>query len=402
MSKAAATCDNVVATIEKPFLSDALVTLVRQLLTEPRPVRKKIGAARKPVPPPPPPAITSKKPRAADKKRPQQPPARPQKPSAPVRKPESSRVEKTRRSHGRRAAHEPVEVSAAPAPSPKAAKGAPEETPAKKPEPPPIQTPPPLPPAEEAIAQSPKPVAPEEIHIYRTDGAPSEQAKPAPQPSSPPIPKPPQRILPEEAPVPSRETISTSVFSDGPNEVVLTLFLDVVSVQLTPELRMGSIRARPSSAEVSLHFISPGMRAKPPQTGFKLGQVGLDSYGRIATVRLVPTLAPFKGGQTRNSLQIGGVSVVPIDSTKRVQLTPTAGAPMTLQLLVHLEFVGVELSPTFQVSQLVLKDRGEPLRVSLNSQPGAQEQNGTKCETVDVRLDHSAHIAELLLNPLRS
>jgi hypothetical protein len=42
------------------------------------------------------------------------------------------------------------------------------------------------------------------------------------------------------------------------------------------------------------------------------------------------------------------------------------------------------------------------LRVSLNSQPGAQEQNGTKCETLDVRLDHSAHIVELLLNPLRS
>src|ERR1700736_4907981 len=37
MSKAAATLDNVVATIAKPFLSDALVTLVQQLLTEPRP-----------------------------------------------------------------------------------------------------------------------------------------------------------------------------------------------------------------------------------------------------------------------------------------------------------------------------------------------------------------------------
>jgi hypothetical protein len=74
---------------------------------------------------------------------------------------------------------------------------------------------------------------------------------------------------------------------------------------------------------------------------------------------------------------------------------------MTLQLLAHLELAGVELSPTFQISQLVLKNRGRPLRVTLDSQPGAQEENGTECEALSVRLDHSAHIAELLLNPVR-
>lgn len=195
--------------------------------------------------------------------------------------------------------------------------------------------------------------------------------------------------------------MSTRVLSEGPNEVVLAVFLDVVSVQLTPELRMGSIRAKPSSTEVSLHVLSPGMRGKLPQTGFQLGQVNLDGKGRIATMRLIPTQAPIKITPTQNSFQIGAVSVVPINSTARMQLTPTPGAPMTLQLFAHLELAGVELSPTFQISQIVLKDRGRPIRVTMNSPAGGQEENGTACEAVSVRLDHSARIAELLLNPVR-
>src|SRR5213079_3312398 len=50
MSKAAATLDNVVATIAKPFLSEALVGLVEETLAEGRPVRKKPHPSRKAVP----------------------------------------------------------------------------------------------------------------------------------------------------------------------------------------------------------------------------------------------------------------------------------------------------------------------------------------------------------------
>jgi hypothetical protein len=84
-----------------------------------------------------------------------------------------------------------------------------------------------------------------------------------------------------------------------------------------------------------------------------------------------------------------------------MQLTPSPGAPMTLRLLAYLELAGVELSPTFQVSHIVLKDRGRPIRVTMSGQTPGQEENGTACEAVSVRLDHFAHIAELLLNPVR-
>jgi len=354
MSKAAATLDNVVATIAKPFLSDALVNLVQQTLSEPPPVRKKNGVRKAPPPPAP-------------------------------KKPEPSVIP------------EPPEISPVLVqPTETAEPGLPEQ----QPQPPVIQVRRPSR-AKGPEPKLPKPIAPEEAHINRIEPAAPARTRHDISPPLPPAVKPPHHARPQEPQLPGFQTISTSVFSDGPNDVLLTLYLDVVSVQLTPELRMGSIRAKPSSTEVSLHVVSPGTRATLPQTGFRLGQVGLDGKGRIATMRLIPTFAPFKGGQTRSALQIAAVSVVPIDSTKRVQFTPAPEAPMTLQLLAHLEIAGVELSPTFQVSELVLKSRGRPLRVSLNAQPGTYEENGTACEASSIRLDHSAHIAELLLNPLR-
>src|SRR5205814_754526 len=104
--------------------------------------------------------------------------------------------------------------------------------------------------------------------------------------------------------------------------------------------------------------------------------VALDGKGQIATVRLTPTLAPARPAPIRNALQIGAITVVPIDSTSRMQLTPAGDAPMTLQLVAHLELAGVELSPSFQISHLVLKNRGRPIRVSLNGPASGREENG--------------------------
>ena len=197
-------------------------------------------------------------------------------------------------------------------------------------------------------------------------------------------------------------TISAPVFSTQPNDVVLALFLEVVSMQLTSTLRMGAIRAKPSSSAVSLRVSPAALRAAfPVETGFEIGRVELDANGRIATVRLIPTLQPFQRLPTRNAFEIGGVAVVPINSHEQVQLTSTTAAPMRMQLLSHFELAGVELSANFQVAQLVLKTRSNKVRVTLSSEAIGQEQTGATCETAAVRLDNSAKIAELLLNPVK-
>jgi hypothetical protein len=195
-------------------------------------------------------------------------------------------------------------------------------------------------------------------------------------------------------------TISTPVMADGDKEVVLGLFLEVLSMELTPSLRMGAIRARPSTLTVSLHVASPALRAALPQTGFQLGALELDRAGHISALRVIPTVQPFKPLETRSAFQIGGVSIVPENSHERLQLTPGGNAPMRMHLLANLELAGVELSSTFQIAQIVLKARGNNVRVTLNPEAASQEQTGATCQTGAIQLDGAARLAEVVLTPV--
>jgi len=291
MSAAAAALKNVVATIEKPFLSEALIALVQQTLrAEPRPERKIVEAAK--------PAESAPLPA-----------------SPPAEKPERPR-------NGRDAELKP---SGAPAPS----------------------------------------------------------------------------ITPEQAEIPKLTIISAPVVSKDLIEVMLGLFLEVVSMQLTSSFRVGVIRAKLSSLRASLHVASGALRTPLSQTGFKLGAVELDQDSRIATVRVIPTLQPFKPLVTRHDFQIGAVAVVPANSDERVHLTPRANEPMTMHLMARLELAGVELSTIFHVEQLVLKSRSNTVHVTFSSPALGEGETDATCEITAVQLDDSGYIAELLLNPVK-
>jgi hypothetical protein len=71
-----------------------------------------------------------------------------------------------------------------------------------------------------------------------------------------------------------------------------------------------------------------------------------------------------------------------------------------VQLLAHLELSGVELSNTFQVAQLVLKSTTKTVRVTFSSQSLGPDGTGATCEAAGVKLDASARITELLLQPV--
>ena len=71
---------------------------------------------------------------------------------------------------------------------------------------------------------------------------------------------------------------------------------------------------------------------------------------------------------------------------------------MTLQLLAEYEISVVELSPTFEVSALVLIPRGQKAQVRFTSMQPAGAPNGAQFETAVVRLDEGARISELLLS----
>ncbi|MFN2542076.1 MAG: hypothetical protein ABR514_07915, partial [Chthoniobacterales bacterium] len=299
MIAAAKRLPNIVAAIEKPFVSEALVKLVQRTLSEPRPERKvPLRTAAAPAPPV------------------QQPPRRQGQPAAPIVKP----LVKEDARHG--VAHR--------------------ATATVKPPPPPILQPP------------------------RISPPPSEI-----------------RLPPAAA-----------------TETVFSLYLEVVSMQLSPQFEMGSIRARPAPGAVALRLASGARNlGVARETGFQLGATGLDVNGRISIMRLLPNAKPFQPAQIRTAFQIGSVAVVPGTTRQRVQLTTAGSTPMMLQIIARAELAGVKLSPTFQVAELVLKWRTNSVRVTLD--PKAPEESGAIFELSAVQLDNSARIVELLLNPIK-
>jgi DNA-binding response OmpR family regulator len=235
---------------------------------------------------------------------------------------------------------------------------------------------------------------------------PKEAPKPAQDQQPPPVaePSPPFEtpLAPaiSESPAPPEPTLPT-VRVDAPeaNDAVLRLFLEVVAMQVTPELQMGTIRAKPASFTVSLHLPSTARRVVGPEVGFQLGATQLEQDGRLSSLRLVPTSKTFQPPEIRKDFEISAVSVIPNAVRTRVQFAPAGATPMTMELLAHVELAAVELSPTFQVAQLVLKWPTNLVRVTLN--PTALQQRGAKFEVASVKLDNAARIAELLLHPVK-
>lgn len=343
MNATAAKFGNVVATIEKPFLSDALLSLVRRTLVGDRPIIQRRQIVEPPMPVPPKEEIA------------------------------------------------PEPILAPPPPPP------PKQTIAPEP-----ILPPPAPAPRQTIAPEPRhrvrheqPVAPPPPVPVKSE---EKIAPPAPPPLRPL--SPPEAQLLERRISMAPSTAAVRVAPTDGNGAILGLFLEVVSMQLTSQLQMGAIRARPSSLTGSLRLESAAARsAIPAEIGFQLGPAQFSAEGRISEIRLVPTSKPPQPGQTRNAFEIGGVALIPNENRTRVQLTPAGTTPMTMELIAHLELSAVELNHSFQVAQLILSWPTNAVRVTLN--PKAPEQTAAKFAMRVLKLDSAGRIAELLLSPIR-
>ena len=215
--------------------------------------------------------------------------------------------------------------------------------------------------------------------------------------------RPPETLAPVESHIEEHALTTVPTIRVAPadgNAAVLGLFLEVVSMQLTSQLQMGAIRARPASLTASLRLQSAAARhAIPAELGFQLGPTKLSGQGRISTMRVVPTSRPFQPAQMRTAFEIGGVALIPNETRAQVQLTPAGTTPMTMELRAHLELNAVELTPSFQVAQLILNWSSNVVRVTLN--PKAAEQTAARFGLRVLELDDSGRIAELLLSPIK-
>jgi CheY-like chemotaxis protein len=337
---------NVVATIAKPFMSEALVQLVHETLAKGRlPSAPKEGAAHA--------WTVTDHPASA---------AGPESKPAPY-------------GNGKK----PVKKTAS-------AKSGATETP-------PTLTPPaPVP----AKVSPPDPPSPKLIEVIEPI---APAAKPVP-PQSPPTRdiRPVEPALLESPPLLAPRPAKLA----GPNggAVVLGLGMEVISVQFTPRFQIGTIRARPSGTALSLtQLLIPADAENRWGAGFELGTVELDSAGRIKAMRVRPTRKPAESIQTHNGFAINDVKL--INEAACIQFTAGTSVPMTMQLVAVFKVAGVELSDRFEVAQLVLQPEGSRVRITLEPQVRGGT-TGTEFETVGVRLDASGRIAEFLLSSIQS
>lgn len=183
------------------------------------------------------------------------------------------------------------------------------------------------------------------------------------------------------------------------NEVVLALPLEVMSLQLTPLFKIGSLQARPSVTAVSLRVRSSSLqRLVPLEVGFELGPTQLNSRGRIDTLRLIP--GPRAALSAMSSFAIETAGIIPVRARHQVQITPSVRAPMMMQLLAHFRLLAVELAPNLEIGTLVVKAHEGSVRVTLDAHAGAPEGSAATFDYIFVKLDDSARIAELALTPL--
>jgi DNA-binding response OmpR family regulator len=255
-------------------------------------------------------------------------------------------------------------------------------------------------PADPVVSSAPAsppvlPTAPSLIEVVEPIPA-STTPTPSPIPAARDI-RPAEPAILEPPPVPSARPAKLP----GPNggAVVLGLGMEVISVQFTPRFQIGTICARPSAATLSLaQLLMPADAENRWGAGFELGPVELDSAGRIQSMRVRPTRRPAESIRTHAGFTIDDVKLV--NEAACIQFTAGRSVPMTMQLVAVFKVAGVELSDRFEVAQLVLQPESSRVRITLEAQ--SLGTTGTDFETVGVRLDAAGRLAEFVLSSLQS
>ena len=182
----------------------------------------------------------------------------------------------------------------------------------------------------------------------------------------------------------------------GPTEVSVTLALDVVSMELTPSLKMEAATLQPSNPVISLKMTD---QTKPhgvlPENGFRLDAIELLSDAKIDTMRLVPTHQPPELPAARSSFAVGGMRSTRINSHQNLQLTATKNESMRVLLTTQCDLLMVELSVAFEVIAVVLKARGANVILRNGTDGG-----GTLFALKGVELNPASELRALLIRAM--
>ncbi|MEP6821280.1 MAG: response regulator [Chthoniobacterales bacterium] len=178
--------------------------------------------------------------------------------------------------------------------------------------------------------------------------------------------------------------------------VVLSIDLEVLSMQFSPALHITHLRAQPTSPAVLLHVDPRAISAMPiPQIAFEISRVQLGDAGQMHTLFIVPAVHRPPPQAFHKGVPVDRLAILPGDEQNGLQITPAATSHLTVRLLAAFDLAGVELSPTFSVSLLVLRARSGRMRVVL---PAHGSRGGIIFEATQISLDPTGRIAEFDLH----
>lgn len=219
-------------------------------------------------------------------------------------------------------------------------------------------------------------------------------------PQPPPVDPPPSPEPTPEAPAPEVESslvpaphVPAHIAVASRDAVVLSIDLQVLSMQFSPALHITQLRAHPTSPAVLLHVDPRAISAVPiPQIAFEISRVQLGADGQIQTLCIVPARQRPTTPVLTKGMPVDRLAILPGEEQSGLQITPTAASHLTVRLLAAFDLAGVELSPTFSVSLFVLRARSGRMRVVL---PAHGSRGGTIFEATHISLDPTGQIAEI-------
>lgn len=190
---------------------------------------------------------------------------------------------------------------------------------------------------------------------------------------------------------PSRVT-STGVIH-RPTELSVTLSFRVVALQFTAFFEVEAARLRPFD-RIAVVRMSDREDSKgvPFTSGFRLDTVTLAGSGTIDTIRLVPTRQMPKLPPPSNWFTVGESDAQIESPQSPLLLNASPEATMSLQLTATFELFALELSGSFEVVSVVLKNRENAVLVRNES-----EGPGKSFEALEARLAPSAELQSLLV-----
>lgn len=236
--------------------------------------------------------------------------------------------------------------------------------------------------------------------------SPVEVAPPSPPPATPPVAVPapaattaaaPPEMLPAPPPVsPPPPTSPAHIPVVSTPAVVLSVALEILEMSFSSTLHLTYLRARPFSRPVLLHIDPRAVSTvRLPEAAFEIDHVELDAHGQMVALRVAPTAPAGEPLPAHAGIAVDHLAIAQPNGEAEIQVTPTSGARMTIQLLAAFNLTGVELSPAFGVAHLALKMRSRRMRAVL---PGPGGRPGLVVEVTAVQRDAASRLSEISLH----